>query len=116
MQRGIRERTVKRGEIYYADLDGCRGSELFGIRPVLIVQNDIGNCHSPTTIIAPISSRRRHPFPTQIMTDCLRVPSTIHLEQLRTIDKDRLRQFIVRVDPETMVRVDEALKNSLALS
>lgn len=116
MQRGIRERTVKRGEIYYAELDGCRGSELYGVRPVLIIQNDIGNYHSPTTIIAPISSKWRRPFPTQIVTRCLRGLSIIHLEQVRTIDKERLRQFIVRADRDTMLRVDEALKNSLALS
>lgn len=115
MQRGIRERTVKRGEIYYANLDGCQGSEIFGIRPVIVVQNDIGNYHSPTTIVAPLSSKWKRPFPTQVVTNCIRGTSVIHLEQIRTIDKDRLLKFIVRADRDTMARVDEALKNSLEL-
>ena len=89
---------INKGEIYYADLDGAIGSEQSGIRPVLIVQNDIGNKHSPTTIVAPITKHEKKiDMPTHVIlnNDCgLKQKSIVMLEQIRTIDKYRLKEKI----------------------
>ena len=109
---------MRRGDIYYADLSGSIGSEQFGIRPVLIVQNDKGNKHSHTVIAAPISTRlSKPPIPTHVMipSSVLERSSMILLEQLRTLDKQRLGQWICTLDQKTMDKVDEALKVSLNL-
>lgn len=111
---------VKRGDIYYADLSPVVGSEQGGIRPVLIIQNDIGNRHSPTVICAAITSRmNKSKLPTHIEVDAKRYHivknSVILLEQIRTIDKQRLKELICHVDRELMRRVDEALRISLEL-
>lgn len=111
---------VKRGDIYYADLSPVVGSEQGGIRPVLIIQNDIGNRHSPTVICAAITSRmNKSKLPTHIEVDARRYHivknSVILLEQIRTIDKQRLKELVCRVDRELMRRVDEALRISLEL-
>lgn len=107
---------VRRGDIYIADLTISEGSEQSGIRPALIIQNDKGNAHSSTVIIAPISSRmHKANFPTHVTLDCLQKSSFVELEQIRTIDKRRLGQQIGRIDEITQERVNRAIKVSLAI-
>lgn len=112
------ETTVKRGEIYYADLSPVIGSEQGGVRPVLIVQNDTGNRHSPTVIAAAITgyTKTRHQ-PTHVALDgsrCgLHKTSTVLLEQLRTLDKSRLGSYIGSLDENKMREVDTALEISV---
>ena len=111
---------VKRGEIYYADLSPVVGSEQGGIRPVLIVQNDIGNRHSPTVIAAAITSRRdKAKLPTHIdvqaATCGLTKDSVVLLEQIRTLDKRRLKDRMGSLDRPSMHQVDEALQISFGL-
>ena len=110
--------TIKRGEIYYADLSPAVGSEQDGVRPVLILQNDTGNKFSSTTIIAPITSvPKKRAQPTHVFIDCdfLESESVILLEQLRTIDKKRLREKVSRLDNDIMVSVNRALLISLGI-
>ncbi|MGI6705051.1 MAG: type II toxin-antitoxin system PemK/MazF family toxin [Clostridia bacterium] len=111
---------VRRGEIYYADLSPVVGSEQGGIRPVLIVQNDIGNKYSPTVIISAITSQiNKAKLPTHIEISAseygLPKDSVILLEQIRTIDKKRLKDKIGYLSPEMMKKVDEALEISFGL-
>ena len=111
---------VKRGDIYYADLSPVVGSEQGGIRPVLIIQNDVGNRYSPTVICAAITSRmNKAKLPTHIEIDSRRCQimkdSVILLEQIRTIDEQRLKDMIGHLDKERMRSVDEAIRVSLAL-
>ena len=111
---------VKRGDIFYADLSPVIGSEQGGIRPVLIVQNDIGNRYSPTVICAAITSQiNKAKLPTHIEIDSLVYTmikdSVVLLEQVRTIDKKRLREKICRLDDFLMRRVDRALAISIGL-
>ena len=111
---------VRRGEIYYADLSPVVGSEQGGIRPVLIVQNDVGNRHSPTVIAAAITSRReKAKLPTHIdvqaATCGLTKDSIVLLEQIRTIDKQRLREKVCHLDTEIMEAVNQSLCVSLGL-
>ena len=111
---------VKRGDIYYADLSPVVGSEQGGIRPVLIIQNDVGNRYSPTVICAAITSRmNKAKLPTHIEIDSRRCQimkdSVILLEQIITIDKQRLKDMIGHLDKERMRSVDEAIRVSLAL-
>lgn len=113
--------TVKRGEIYYADLSPVVGSEQGGIRPVLIVQNDVGNRFSPTVIAAAITSQReKTKLPTHIdiaSVGCgLAKDSVVLLEQIRTIDKKRLKERMGMLDDGYMYRVDNALSVSFGLS
>lgn len=108
--------TIKRNELYYADLSPTQGSEQDGIRPVLIIQNNVGNTHSPTTIIAPITSVQKKTYlPTHVFikTDSLPKGSVILLEHIRAIDKTRLRQFIGRIEAPTIKKVDQAIRISL---
>lgn len=112
--------SVKRGEIYYADLSPVVGSEQGGIRPVLIVQNDVGNRHSPTVIAAAITSRLdKAKLPTHISLDAascgLQRDSIVLLEQIRTIDKKRLKDKMGALDNSAMNRVDNALSISFGL-
>ena len=109
---------MKRGEIYRASLDPVVGSEQGGIRPVLIVQNDMGNRHSPTVIVAAITSRMKKPgLPTHVplsAAECgLKQDSVVLMEQVRTLEKTRLTKYLGAVPPATMRRVDEALRLSL---
>ena len=111
---------VRRGDIYYADLSPVVGSEQGGIRPVLIIQNDTGNRHSPTVICAAITSRmNKAKLPTHVEINarqCQLVKnSVILLEQIRTIDKQRLKDLVCHLDKNIMTKVDEALKISLSL-
>ena len=111
---------VRRGDIYYADLSPVVGSEQGGIRPVLIIQNDVGNKHSPTVICAAITSRmNKAKLPTHVELDARKCPivknSVILREQARTIDKQRLKSLVCHLDKEIMNKVDEALKISFEL-
>ena len=111
---------VKRGDIYYADLSPVVGSEQGGIRPVLVIQNDIGNKYSPTVIAAAITSQiNKAKMPTHIELAAkdygLNKDSVILLEQIRTIDKKRLREKIGRLDEAFMERVNDALLISFGL-
>ncbi len=112
--------SVKRGEIYYADLSPVVGSEQGGIRPVLIVQNDVGNRHSPTVIAAAITSRLdKAKLPTHISLNAsscgLQRDSIVLLEQIRTIDKKRLKDKMGSLDHNAMDQVDNALSISFGL-
>lgn len=110
---------IRRGEMYYANLSPVVGSEQGGIRPVLIVQNDVGNKYSPTVIVAAITSKlTKAKLPTHIEVSSttysgLSKDSVILLEQLRTIDKMRLQQKIGTLDTKTMLKVDKAMLLSL---
>ncbi|MBQ2699777.1 MAG: type II toxin-antitoxin system PemK/MazF family toxin [Clostridia bacterium] len=109
---------MKRGEIYRADLDPVIGSEQGGVRPVLIIQNDMGNRHSPTVIVAAITSRmNKPPLPTHVPImpeeSGLKQPSVILLEQVRTLEKRRLMKYLGKVTAPVMAQVDNALGVSL---
>lgn len=110
---------IKRGDIFYANLGPVVGSEQDGIRPVLIVQNDMGNKYSPTIIALAITSKVKNYLPTHIKIDGekygLEKDSIILAEQIRTLDKTRLREKIGFLDVKTMLRVKEALKTSFSL-
>ena len=111
---------VRRGDIFYADLSPVVGSEQGGIRPVLIIQNDVGNRHSPTVICAAITSRmNKAKLPTHVEIDAKKYQivknSVILLEQVRTIDKQRLKDLVCHLDKEIMNKVDGALKISFEL-
>lgn len=112
---------VRRGDVYYADLRPVIGSEQGGIRPVLIIQNDMGNKHSPTVICAAITSKmNKAKLPTHVELDSRRYnmvkDSVILLEQLRTIDKKRLKDKVCHLDEEILNQVDRALLASLELN
>ena len=114
------DNSVKRGDIFYADLSPVVGSEQGGVRPVLIVQNDTGNRHSPTVIAAAITSqtgKARLPTHIELSARAYGLPkdSVILLEQIRTIDKQRLREFVCHVDSRLMGKVNEAIRISLEL-
>ena len=113
--------NVRRGDIYYADLSPVVGSEQGGIRPVLIVQNDVGNQFSPTVIAAAITSQKdKARLPTHIQLQStgsgLARDSIVLLEQIRTLDKRRLKEHMGRLDDQSMSRVDQALEISFGLS
>ena len=110
--------VIKRGDIFYADLRPVVGSEQGGIRPVLIIQNDVGNRHSPTVICAAITSKMK--LPTHIEIDAsaygIEKDSVILLEQLRTIDKRRLKDKVCHLDSAMLDKVNHALEISLELT
>jgi mRNA interferase MazF len=111
---------IRRGDIFYADLRPVVGSEQGGVRPVLIIQNDVGNRHSPTVICAAITSKmNKAKLPTHVELDTRKCDmvkdSVILLEQLRTIDKQRLREKICHIDEGLQKQVDQALRISLEL-
>ena len=110
--------TIKRGELYYADLSPVVGSEQGGVRPVLVVQNDVGNKYSPTVIAAAVTSKiNKAKLPTHIELPSdsygLQKDSVILLEQIRTLDKRRLKERIGELPLATMLRVDKAILISL---
>ncbi|MGF7002573.1 mRNA-degrading endonuclease toxin of MazEF toxin-antitoxin module [Lachnospiraceae bacterium PFB1-21] len=110
---------IKRGDIYYANLNPVIGSEQGGFRPVLIIQNNIQNKHSPTVIVAAITSKKKPALNTHVsLRGCSNLSSTsiVMLEQLRTIDKSRLKEFIGSVDEILMQRINVALMKSTALT
>lgn len=107
---------VRRGDVYYADLSPVVGSEQGGVRPVVVVQNDKGNKYSKTIIIAPISKKMsKPPIPTHVIFSdaSLSYVSMILCEQLRTIDKKRLGQWICTLDDKTIDKIDQAIRVSL---
>ncbi|QDR79574.1 type II toxin-antitoxin system PemK/MazF family toxin [Sporomusa termitida] len=111
---------VKRGDIYYANLSPVVGSEQGGHRPVLVIQNDVGNKYSPTVIVAAITSQiSKAKLPTHVEVNAsqynLEKDSVVLLEQLRTIDKRRLREKVTHLSEEIMSRVDEAIRISIGL-
>lgn len=111
---------MKRGDVFFADLSPVVGSEQGGVRPVLVIQNDIGNRFSPTVIIAAITAQiQKAKLPTHVEIDAKRYgfdrDSVILLEQIRTIDKQRLTDRITHLDDEMMRKVDQALKISLGM-
>ena len=112
--------TIRRGDVYYADLRPVVGSEQGGIRPVLIIQNDVGNRHSPTVIVAAITSQiNKSKLPTHVELSARQYEmvkdSVVLLEQLRTIDKRRLKERVCHLDGEILTKVDTALEISLEL-
>lgn len=112
---------IKRGDIYYADLSPVVGSEQGGVRPVVIVQNDVGNKYSPTVIAAAITSKiNKAKMPTHIEIDAetfgLPKDSVVLAEQIRTIDKKRLKERIGHLDDEYMMKVNDALNVSFGLN
>ena len=112
--------VIKRGDIYYAELSPVIGSEQGGVRPVLVIQNDVGNRHSPTVIVAAITSKmNKAKLPTHIELSAQKFDivknSVILLEQIRTIDKQRLREYVCHIDSRMMGTVNEAIRISLEL-
>lgn len=112
--------NIKRGDIYYADLSPVVGSEQGGVRPVLIVQNDVGNRYSPTVIAAAITSQQfKTKLPTHISVDAavcgLSKDSVVLLEQIRTLDKQRLREKMGNLPENDMTRINDALSVSIGL-
>lgn len=109
---------MRRGEIWFADFDPVQGSEIGGIRPALVIQNDRGNKNSPTVIVAAITFRMKRPeMPTHTV---IKKPfgkyNVVQLEQIRTLDKNRLKYRADVLEPEEMERVDKAIKSSLGLT
>lgn len=113
------KKIVKRGDIYYADLSPVVGCEQGGIRPVIVIQNNTGNKHCPTVIVAAITSQNKKPMPTHInlsVNECkLSSDSTIMLEQVRTIDKNRLKNFVSSVTSEKMDEINQVILVSFGL-
>ena len=109
---------IGRGDVYYADLSPVVGSEQGGVRPVVVVQNDKGNRYSKTIIVAPISKKMsKPPIPTHVIfsDDSLGYVSMILCEQLRTIDKKRLGQWICTLDEKTLEKINRAIRVSLSI-
>ena len=111
---------IRRGDIFYADLSPVVGSEQGGIRPVLIIQNDVGNKYSPTVIVAAVTSQiNKSKLPTHLELDAkefgLSKDSVVLLEQVRTIDKSRLREKVCHLDENFMWQIDRSLRVSLGL-
>ena len=111
------QNTYRKGDVYFANFNNGIGSEQHGIRPVVIIQNDVGNSYSPTVIVAAITSQEKKDLPTHVKIRMEKLPgeSTVLLEQVRTIDKSRLRCYIGSFDSETMMRIDEAIKTSFGI-
>lgn len=112
-------KAIRRGDLFYADLNPVVGSEQGGIRPVLVIQNDVGNYFSPTVVAAAITSRKaKNSLPTHILLENvpgLASTSLLLLEQLRTIDRKRLRGYIGRISKEKMLEIDAALAISIGI-
>lgn len=116
---GEQKRIIRRGDIFYADLSPVVGCEQGGIRPVLVIQNDIGNRYSPTVIVAAITSKSKKELPTHVELGCmeaLQKNSVVLLEQIRTIDCIRLLEYIGSVSRLRMLLIDQALLLSVGLS
>ncbi len=111
---------MKRGEIYRADLDPVRGSEQGGTRPVVIIQNDIGNRHSPTVIVAAVTTRHKKPHlavhvPVSAQESGLPQDSVVLTEQVRTLEKTRLTRYLGTLSDDAMRRIDRALRMSIGM-
>jgi len=107
---------MKRGDIYYAELPSAVGSEQSGKRPVLVIQNDVGNKYSPTVIVAVITSKfTKAKLPTHVEVEVLK-PSLVLLEQIKTLDKTRITEYVCSLDELKMKEIDKALQVSLELA
>ena len=114
----MEDRNVKRGDIYHADLDPVFGSEQGGYRPVLVIQNNIGNQYSPTVIVAAITSKEKMKLPTHIAIpeiEGLEKDSVVLLEQLRTLDKRRLENYVCTLDRTEMEKINKAIRRSTGI-
>lgn len=114
----MKKKIFRRGNIYFADLDPIKGSEQGGYRPVLIIQNNIGNEYSPTVIVAPITSRPKTKLPTHVPVKemkGLEKNSAVLLEQVRTLDKNRLDDYLGSLNRYAMAKVDEAIRISMGV-
>ena len=116
----IEDWVYRRGDIYFADLDPVVGSEQGGTRPVIVIQNDTGNKHSPTLIVATVTTRirKKENMPTHLLikdNPAFREASVVQLEQIRTIDKCRIDNYLGKVTPHEMVAIEKALSISLAM-
>ena len=114
------QKTIKRGEIYYANLDPTVGSEQKGKRPVVICQNEMGNKHSPTVVVAPITAKlTKNPLPTHVKLYSgkfgISQDSIILTEQIRTIDRQRLGDYVGTLDNDALARLDTALSVSVGI-
>ena len=110
--------VIKRGDIFYADLNPIIGSEQGGVRPVLIVQNNVGNRYSPTLVVLPLSAAKKPYLPTHIRicgSKMLPKDSIVLAEQIRTIDRNRLKSYVGSVGFEIMEKVDKAVKISIGV-
>lgn len=109
------DREIQRGDIYFCDFAPVVGSEQNGLRPAVIIQNNVGNHYSPTTIVAPLTTRTKRKLPTHVTVtnNCLKETSIILLEQIRTIDKSRLRTYLGQLNKTEMNSVDDAINISL---
>ena len=114
----MKEKEIKRGNIYYAALDPVIGSEQGGTRPVLILQNDAGNKFGPTVIIAAITAKQKKNLPTHVSIEIQELPknSIILLEQIRTIDKQRLSEYVSQLTDSQMQKVEQAIDSSLGMN
>lgn len=114
------KRNFKRGEIYMANLNPYKGSEQGGIRPVIILQNNIGNLYSPTLVVAPLTSRFKKKYiPTHFIIEnvgALKDDSLVLLEQIKTIDKCRIKNYVGTISKEEMKKLEEGIKVSLGLT
>ena len=109
---------IKRGDVFYADLNPVVGSEQGGIRPVLVVQNNVGNRYSPTVVVLPLSTAKKQYLPTHIHIRCSKAlpkDSVVLAEQIRTIDRYRLKSYVGSVDFELMEKVEKAMKISIGV-
>lgn len=116
---GEQNRIIRRGDVFYADLSPVVGCEQGGIRPVLVIQNDIGNRYSPTVIVVAITSKPKKELPTHVELGCmeaLQKNSVVLLEQIRTIDRIRLLEYIGSVSRLRMLLIDQSLSLSVGLS
>ena len=114
----MEEKEIKRGDIYHANLDPVKGSEQGGYRPVLVIQNNMGNKYSPTVIVAAITSRPKHRMSTHVLLTglaALEKESVVLLEQLRTIDKSRLENYVGTLSRNHMLKVEKALRSSTGI-
>lgn len=116
----INDKYIFRGDLYYADLSPVVGSEQGGVRPVVVIQNDVGNRHSPTVIVAAVTSRStKAAIPTHVlipkMPGGLKQDSTVLAEQIRTIDRNRLKEYIGHLDTAQMQGINQAMLTSLGL-
>ena len=112
----MRRKAIRRGALFYADLDPVIGSEQGGTRPILILQNDVGNYFSPTVVAAAITSRRdKTHLPTHVLLEDVPGLALLLLEQIRTVDRRRLRGYIGQISKKKMKEIDTALAISVGL-
>lgn len=107
---------IKRGDVVLVDFSPVVGSEQGGIRPALVLQNDVGNKYSPTTIVAAMTTRNKKHMPTHVHVDLMGQENTVLLEQLRTISRHRIRCFLGQLSEDDMEQVDQAMRVSVGLA